>query len=59
MGGEIKLNWLEAYILVGKKWMRLEPEPNNKYTIVPSDNPKAQILFEECQFGNYVILSEK
>ena len=59
MGGEIKMGWSKAYILVGKKRIKLEPEPKNKYTVMPSDNPKAQILFEECQFGNYIILPEE
>ena len=58
MGGEIKLDWSEAFIPVGKKQVKLEPEPKNLYIVVPSDNPKAQILFEQCQFGNYVILPE-
>lgn len=26
--------------------------------MVPSDNPKAQILYEECHFGNYLILAD-
>lgn len=59
MGGEIKMDWSEAYIPVGKRKVKLEPELKNKYTVVPSDNPKAQILYEECQFGNYIILPEK
>jgi hypothetical protein len=41
MGGEIKMDWSEAYIPVGKKKIKLEPELKNKYTVVPSDNPKA------------------
>lgn len=48
MGGEIKMDWSEAYIPMGKKKIKLEPKPRNKYTVVPSDNPKAQILYEEC-----------
>ncbi len=59
LGGEIKLDWSEAYIPVGKKWVKLEPKPKNKYIVTPSDDPKAQILFQECQFGNYVILPEE
>ena len=58
MRGEIKLDWSEAYIPMGKKRVKLEPEPKNKYIMVPSDNPKEKILFEEFQFGNYVILPE-
>ena len=59
MGGEIKLDWSKAYIPVGKKHVKLEPEPKNKYIMTPSDNPKAQILFQECQFGNYVIIPKE
>ena len=58
-GEEIKLDWFEAYILVGKKWVKLEPEPKNKYIVTPSDNPRAQILFQEFQFGNYVIFPDE
>lgn len=59
MGGEIKMDWSEVYIPVGKKKIKIEPKPKNKYTIVPSDNPKAHILYKECQFGNYVIFLEE
>ncbi|GLJ13010.1 hypothetical protein SUGI_0203320 [Cryptomeria japonica] len=50
LGGEIKMDWLEAIIPLGKQKIKLEPEPKNKYTVFPSDNPKAQILFQECEF---------
>lgn len=43
MGGEIKMKWSKTIILVGKNKIKLEPEPKNKYTIFPSDNPKAHI----------------
>lgn len=57
LGGEIKMEWSEAIIPLGKQKIKLEPESKNKYTVFPSDNPKAQILFQECQFGNYLILA--
>ena len=41
MGGEIKMDWSKAYILVGKKKIKLELELKNKYTVVPLNNPKA------------------
>ena len=53
------MDWFEASILVGKKKIKLELELKNKYTVVPSNNLKAQILYEECQFENYVILPKK
>ncbi|XP_059066204.1 uncharacterized protein LOC131857547 [Cryptomeria japonica] len=51
------MDWSEAIIPLGKQKIKLEPEPKNKYTIFPSDNPKAQILFQECEFGNHLILA--
>lgn len=29
-----------------------------KYTVFPSDDPKAQILYQDCGFGNYMISAE-
>ena len=57
MGGEIKLDWSHVIIPVGNKKIKLEPESKNKYTIFPSNDPKAQIMYEECLFENYVIFS--
>lgn len=57
LGGEIKMDWSEAVIPVGKKRVKLEPEVKNKFIVFPSDNPKAQILFEDTEFRNYLILS--
>lgn len=45
LGGKIKMDWSEAIIPLGNQKIKLEPKPKNKYTIFPSDNPKAQILF--------------
>ena len=58
MGGEIKMDWSKTYIPVRKKKIKMEPKTKNKYIVIPSDNPKAWILYKECQFGNYVILLE-
>lgn len=55
--GEIKMDWSEAIIPLGNQKIKLEPEPKNKYTVFPLDNPKAQILFQECEFGNYLVLA--
>lgn len=41
MGGEIRMDWSKAYILVGKKKIKLELEPKNKYIFIHSKNPKA------------------
>ncbi|XP_059070809.1 uncharacterized protein LOC131860413 [Cryptomeria japonica] len=51
------MDWSEAIIPLGNQKIKLELEPKNKYTVFPSDNPKAQILFQECEFGNYLILA--
>lgn len=55
LGGEIKMDWFEAMILVGKQKITLIPEPKSKYTVFPSDYPKSQILYQECEFGNYLL----
>lgn len=57
LGGEIKMDWSEAIVPLGKQKIKLEHEPKNKYTVFPSDNPEAQILFQDCEFGNYLILA--
>lgn len=55
--GEIKMDWSEVVIPVGNRWVKLEPKVKNKFIVFPSDNPKAHILFEETEFGNYLIFS--
>ena len=49
---KIKLDWSKVVILIGNKKIRLALEVKNKYTILPLDDPKSHILYEECQFGN-------
>lgn len=58
--------------VVESKWTSLKPlsqlerrasnwnlNPRKKYRVFPSDDLKVQILYEECEFGNYVILLDK
>lgn len=58
LGGEIKMDWSEAIISIGKQKFALQPEPKSKYTVFPSDDPKSQILYQECDFGNYLLFSD-
>lgn len=46
LGGEIKMDWSEAIIPLGKQKIKLEPKLKNRYTVFPFDNPKAQIPFQ-------------
>lgn len=55
LGGEIKLDWTSAYIQVGDKKVKLEPEGKEKFTVLKLDDPRSQILYQEMQFGNYLI----
>ncbi|XP_059068434.1 uncharacterized protein LOC131858954 [Cryptomeria japonica] len=51
------MDWSQATIHVGKQRVILQSEPKSKFTIFPSDDLRAQILYHECQFRNYMILS--
>ena len=52
MGGEIKLNWSYSIIHVGNKNIKLDPKEKDKFTMMKFDDPKAQILYQEMEFGN-------
>lgn len=58
MGGEIKLDWSTATIQVGDKKVKLEPEEKAKFTVLKSGDPRSQILYQEMQFGNYMLFSD-
>lgn len=58
LGGEIKMDWSEAKIPIGRQKITLIPEPKSKFTVFPSEDPKSQILYQECEFGNYLLFSE-
>lgn len=36
----------------------MHPETKAKYTVFPSDDPKAHILYQDCGFGNYMISTD-
>lgn len=57
LGGEIKMDWSQATIPVEKQKVVLQPETKSKFIVFPSDDPKSHILYQECDFGNYVIFS--
>ena len=41
------------------KKVKLEPEEKEKFIVLKSDDPKAQILYQEIEFDNYMIFTEK
>ncbi|XP_057853362.1 uncharacterized protein LOC131063527 [Cryptomeria japonica] len=52
------MDWSRATIPIGKRQVTLQPQASSKFIVFPSDDPKAQILYHECEFGNYMILSD-
>ncbi|XP_059074917.1 uncharacterized protein LOC131874961 [Cryptomeria japonica] len=52
------MDWSQATIPIGKRQVLLQLEPKSKFTVFPTDDPKAKILYQECNFGNYMILSD-
>lgn len=59
LGGEIKLDWSQVVISIGNKKVKLEPEERAKFTVLKSNDPKAQILYQELEFGNYMLFTEE
>ena len=59
LGGEIKLDWSQAMIPIGNKKVKLEPEEKAKFIVLKSDDPKAQILYQELEFSNYMLFTEE
>lgn len=41
LGGEIKMDWSQATIPIGKERVILQPKPKSKFTVFPSDDPRA------------------
>ena len=46
-------------IPIGNKKVKLEPEEKEKFTVLKSDDPKAQILYQELEFGNYMLFTKE
>ena len=53
--GEVKMDWSQAIIPIGKEKVTLLPEAKSKYIVFPSDDPKSQILYHKTNFYNYLI----
>ena len=45
-------------IPIGNKKVKLEPEEKVKFTFLKLDDPKAHILYQELEFGNYMLFTE-
>ncbi|KAH9303049.1 hypothetical protein KI387_014632, partial [Taxus chinensis] len=57
VGGEIQMDWSHALIPVDGQMKKLLPEKQSEYIVQKTDDPKAQILYEDRGHGNYMILS--
>lgn len=42
------MDWSHAIIPIRKQQVIFYPEPKSKFTVFPSDDRKAQILYHEC-----------
>ena len=49
----------QAMIPIRNKKVKLEPEEKEKFTVLKSNDPKAQILYQELEFGNYMLFTEE
>lgn len=58
LGGEIKLDYSQVVIPIGSKKVKLEFEEKEKFVVLKLDDPKAQILYQELEFGNYMFFTE-
>lgn len=55
VGGELSMNMTEAHIPVKGEVKKLYLEKESKFTVVKSDDQRAQILFESSGMGNYFL----
>ena len=46
-------------IPIGNKKVKLEPKEKEKFTVLKSDDPKAQILYQDLEFGNYMLFTKE
>ena len=58
MGGEIKLDWSHAIIPIGDKNIKLEPKEKVEFIVLKFDDPKAQILYQEMEYGSYMMFTD-
>ncbi|KAH9326484.1 hypothetical protein KI387_006662, partial [Taxus chinensis] len=52
------MDWSHALIPVNGKMKKLLPEKQTEYIVQKTDDPKAQILYEDIGHGNYMIMSQ-
>ena len=52
LGGEINLYWSQVFIPIWSKKIKIEPKEKEKFMVLKSDDPKAQILYQELEFCN-------
>ena len=45
-------------IPIGRKVVKLEIEEEAKFIVLKLEDPKAQILYQELEFGNYMLFIE-
>ena len=57
LGGEIKMDMSHALIPIGDKMVKLNLEPKAKYTVLKSDDPRAEILYVDTRHGTYMMTS--
>ncbi|KAH9308583.1 hypothetical protein KI387_036494, partial [Taxus chinensis] len=58
VGGEINMDWTKAKIPVNGFPLVLHPEAQVKSLVTKSNDPKAEVLFEDAGLGNYFMASE-
>lgn len=56
LGGEVKMDSSQEFIIIGSKKVTMLPETKSKYTLFPSNDPKYQIQYQENDFANYLIM---
>ncbi|KAH9293263.1 hypothetical protein KI387_041532, partial [Taxus chinensis] len=59
LGGEIKMDWSSSTIPMKGEMKKLFPVRKMKFTVRKYDDPRANILFQDCGLGNYFLTSQK
>lgn len=52
------MDWSQDTIPIEKQRVILQLEPKSKFIVFSFDDPRALILYHDCQFRNYMILSD-
>lgn len=55
VGGELNMDMIEAHIPVKGETKKLYPEKESQFSVVKSNDQRAQILFESSGVGNYFL----